>query len=74
MLLTLPLLPSPSQTSPILPIINTNHIQAGAAFGRQGSRTPQKSADNSVGHILDVSINGQSYDGYIFDTNITRIN
>ena len=47
------------------PIIDTNHIQAGSTFGRRGSRTTHQSTDNSVGYIPDVSINGQSYNGYI---------
>ena len=65
--------PTPSQAPPISPIINTNPSQSGAAFGRQGSHNPQKSTDNSVGHISAVSINGQSYNGSIFDANGTRL-
>ena len=68
-----PLLPPPSQTPPIPPIINTNHIQSGAEFGRRGSRTPHQPTDNSVGHILAVSINGHSYNGSIFYANVIRI-
>ena len=67
----LPLPPPPSQTPPIPPIINTNPSQAVAAFGRQGSHNPQQYTDNSVGHISAVSINGQSYNGSIFDANGT---
>ena len=49
-----PLPPPPSQTPHIPPIINTNHIQAGSIFWIQGSRTPDQSTYNSVGHILAV--------------------
>ena len=64
-----PLTPTPSQTPPTTPIINTNTSKSEAAFGRRGSRTPHKSTDNSVGYILAVYINGQSYNGSIFDAN-----
>ena len=66
-----PLPPPPSQTPHTPPIINTNTIQDGAAFGRRGSRTPHQSTDNSVRHILAVPIKGQSYNGSIFDVNGT---
>ena len=69
----LPLLPPPSQTPHVPPIINTNTNQAGGEFGRQYSRTPHQYTDNLVGHISDVSINGQSYNGSIFDANGTRL-
>ena len=68
-----PLPPTPSQTPPISPRIITNPIQAGAAFGRQISRYTHQSTDNSVGHISAVSINGQSYNGSIFDANRTQL-
>ena len=68
-----PLPPLPSQESLIPPIINNYPSQDGAAFGRQGSRTTHEATDNSVGHNLDVSINGHSYNGSIFDVNITRL-
>ena len=68
-----PLPPPPSQTPPIPHIINTNPSQVGSAFGRQVSRTSFQSTDNSVGHILAVSINGQRYNGSIFDANGTLI-
>ena len=68
-----PLPPPLSQIPPIPPIINTNHSQARAAFGRQGSRTPHQSTDNSEGHILSISINGHSYNGSIFDVNRTQL-
>ena len=55
-----PLTPPPSQTTPIPSITNNNPSQAGAAFVIQGSHTYLQSIDNSVVHILDVSINGQS--------------
>ena len=65
--------PSPSQTPPVPTIINTNLSQAGAAFGRLGSCNTHQSTDNSMGHISAVSINGQSYNGCIFDANGTRL-
>ena len=55
-----PLPSPPSQTPLIPPIINSNPSQSGDAFGRRGYRTNHQSTDNSVGHILAVSINGQS--------------
>ena len=63
----------PPQTPTIPPIIKTNPIQYGDAFGRQGSCTPHQSTDNSVGHISAVSINGKSYNGSIFDANENRL-
>ena len=68
-----PLPPPPSKIPPIPPKINTNPSQAGAAFGRQGSCTPQQPTDNSVGNNLAVSINGHSYNGYFLDANRTRL-
>ena len=68
-----PLPPPPSQKPPIPPIINTNPSQAGDAFGRRGYFNPHQYTDNSVGHILAVSINGQRYNGSIFDANGTQI-
>ena len=68
-----PLPPPPSQSPPIPPIINTNPSKAGVALRRRGSLTPHQSTDNSVGHILAVSINGQSYNGSIFDADGTRL-
>ena len=68
-----PLPPAPSQTPHIPHIINTNPSQAGAVFGRRGSRTPHQPTDNSVGYISDVSINGHIYNGSIFDANGTRL-
>ena len=67
------LLPVPPKAPPIPPIINTNPSQAGAVFGRKGSRTPLQPTDNSVGNILDVSIDGHSYNGSIFDANGNRL-
>ena len=66
-----PLPPAPSETTPIPPTINTNTSQSGTAFRRRGSRTPHLRIDNSVGHIMGVSINGLSYNGSIFDSNRT---
>ena len=67
-----PLPLSPSQTPPISNLINTNPRKSGAAFRRRGPRTPHQPTDNSVRHILAVSINGHSYNGSIFDANGTR--
>ena len=68
-----PLPPPHSKTPHIPPIINTNPIKSGAVFERRGSFTPHQDTDNSVGNISDVSINGQSYNGSIFDVNGIRI-
>ena len=54
---------------PIPPVIDTNPNQAGAAFGRRGSRQPP-SGDASIGQ---VSINGRSYNGPVYDSNGNRI-
>ena len=67
--LKVPLPSLPSQTTPIPPIINNNTSQYGAAFGRRGSYTTHQPTDNSVGHTSAVSINGNSYNGSIFDSN-----
>ena len=65
-----PLPPVPFGTAPpIPPVIETNPHQAGAAFGRRGSRQPP-STDASIGQ---VSINGRSYAGSIYDANGNRI-
>ena len=69
----LPLPPPPKHTPPIPAIINTNPSEAVAAFGRRGSRSPHQSTDNSVGDISDILINGQSYNGSIFDANGNRL-
>ena len=64
-----PLPPVPSQTPPIQPIMNTNLSQAGDAFRRRGSCTPHQPTDTLLVHILALSINGNSYNGSIFDSN-----
>ena len=69
----LPLLPPPSQTPHVPPIINTNTNQAGGEFGRQYSRTPHQYTDNQIGLISAASINGQIYNGTIFDANRNRL-
>ena len=56
-------------TPPIPSAIETNPNQAGAAFGRRGSRQPP-SGDASIGQ---VSINGCNYNGSIHDSNGNRI-
>ena len=68
-----PLPPTPSQTPPIPPTMNTNPIQYGTAFGRQVSRTPHQYTDNQIGLISAASINGQIYNGTIFDANRNRL-
>ena len=64
--------PAPSQAPHIPPIINTNPSQAVDEFGKQGSCNSCQPTNDSVGHILAVSINGHSYNGSIFDSNGTR--
>jgi hypothetical protein len=69
-----PLPPAPQgQATPVPPIIDTTSSQAGASFGRRGSRQPPTNDQASVSNISAVSINGQSYHGAVFDTNGTRI-
>ena len=66
-----PVVPLFGTTPPTIPpVIDTNPVQAGAAFGRRGSHQPPQSRDSSVGQ---VSINGWSYTGSIFDANGNRI-
>ena len=69
---TFPLPPAvPPVTAPPIPtVIDTDPAEAGAAFGRRGSRQPPTSGDSSIGL---VSINGRSYTGPVFDTNRNRI-
>ena len=61
--------------APIPPVINTNAQQAGASFGRQGTRSHSNntSAGGSVSQVSMVSINGQSNNGPVFDSNGNRI-
>ena len=68
-----PLPPPPSQTPLIPPAINTNHSQDGADFRKRFYHTSHQPTDNSVGNILDVSINDKSYNGSIFDANVNRL-
>ena len=51
-------------------IIDTNATRAGASFGRCGSRNPD---NNSVSNVSMISINGQSYDGAIYNAHGTRL-
>ena len=68
----IPLPPVPlAPVPPIPPIINTNPHQAGASFGRRGSRQPPD--NSSVGQVSAISINGRSYTGSVFDANGNRI-
>ena len=60
--------PPPSDTPPVPPHISTN--EAGSHFGRSGQRQPP--SDNSS--IGMVSINGQSYNGRVFDSNGRPLN
>ena len=55
---------------PIPPVIETNPGQAGNAFGRRGSRQPTSSDNSTIGQ---VSINGRSFTGSVFDANGNRI-
>ena len=55
------------------PVINTNASTAGSAFGRQGTRVNPQHDTSSVSQVSLVSINGQSYNGPVFDSNGTRI-
>ena len=56
------------------PIINTNASTAGSAFGRSGTRVnPQSNDGSSVSQVSLVSINGQAYNGPIYDSHGTRI-
>ena len=66
-------LPPPPQfiAPPIPPVINTDASQAGASFGRQGSR--QRQDNNSSSNLSVVSINGQSYSGAIYDSRGNRL-
>ena len=65
-----PLPPVSYGTAPPIPtVIETNPIQAGAAFGRRGSRQPP-SMDAWIGQ---VTINGRNYAGSIYDANGNRI-
>ena len=51
------------------PIINTSASTAGNTFGRSGTRI----SSDSVSQISQVSINGQTYNGPLFDANHNRI-
>lgn len=62
--------PAPDNHAPIPPVIDTNPVQAGTSFGRRGSRQPPNSGQSSVSQ---VSINGQSHFGPIYDANQNRI-
>ena len=67
-------LPPPPQGNlpPIPPIIDTNANQAGASFGRRGTRQPPND-QGSISNISAVSINGQSYQGAIYDSRGNRL-
>ena len=61
----------PPDTVP--PVVDTNARQAGATFGRQGSRIPPSNDTQSVGSISAVSINGRSYSGAVYDSAGNRL-
>ena len=61
--------PSNAPNNLVPPVINTSASTAGRSFGRQGTRVPS----DSVSQISQVSINGQSYSGPIYDANQNRI-
>ena len=54
------------------PVINTNASQAGSSFGRQGTRVNSSDA-TQVSQVSMVTINGQHYNGPVFDANNNRI-
>lgn len=66
-------LPPPPQGNhpPVPPVIDTSASNAGASFGRRGTRQPPD--QNSVGNVSMVSINGQSYSGAIYDSRGNRL-
>jgi hypothetical protein len=68
----LPPPPPPGRAPTVPPVIDTNASQAGASFGRRGTRQ-NNNDNNSVSNISMVSINGQSYNGAVFDSNGNRL-
>ena len=68
---TVPMPPPPTRTMvQIPPVINTQASQAGASFGRSGTRQGES---DSVSQVSMVSINGQPYGGPVYDSNRNRI-
>ena len=63
--------PPPVGNAPVPPVISTTSLQAGASFGRRGTRN--QPTDNSVSNISMVSINGQSYNGAVYDPQGNRL-
>ena len=72
-MIQLPPPPPPGRAPTIPPIIDTNASQAGATFGRRGTRQQNHHDNNSVSNISMVSINGQSYSGAVYDSNGNRL-
>lgn len=62
-LVPLPPPPSTSAGGPVPPMVMTNSSTAGQSFGRAGTKVA--STDNST--IANVTVNGRSYSGAIFD-------
>ena len=67
--------PPPARTvAQIPPVINTQASQAGASFGRSGTRQgPNHLSSESVSQVSMTSINGQPYSGPVYDSNRNRI-
>ena len=63
--------PPPVGNAPVPPVISTTSLQAGASFGKRGTRN--QPTDNSVSNISMVSINGQSYNGAVYDSQGNRL-
>ena len=58
---------------PPVPFINTNASQTGSSFGRQGTRIAPSSDSTQISNVSAVTINGQTYNGPVFDRNNNRI-
>ena len=61
--------PSNQSSGNATPVINTSASTAGSTFGRTGTRVQ---SDN-VRQISQISINGQRYNGPVYDANHNRI-
>ena len=61
--------PSNQSSGNATPVINTSTSTAGSTFGRTGTRVQ---SDN-VSQISQISINGQRYNGPVYDANHNRI-
>ena len=72
---SVPMPPPPARTiAQVPPVINTQASQAGASFGRSGTRQgPNHASSESVSQVSMTSINGQPYPGPVYDANRNRI-